>query len=323
MESKTRQPGYYRVKYKGQWALALYGKGPNKGDWELFSEVERFNCLDEDFDEIDPTPIDPNPATDSELQIRVRSLTNALVHIAGAPFLDVESVRSFANKFLSDIPVDPNPAPQSNEKCPVCDSDRYVNFTSDGGGKQCMDCGAESKNSVPTQPAGQLTAEEVYLINEDIVCDSDLGKTHLTRQSALDAMKQYATSHTAAKDAEIAKLREELERWKGRTNFYREASDRYEVTIQEQDARIKDLEKQLAKEIADSQQAYTEMEQDRDEIKAALNDTYLGARRDNELLDEAVKLLRELKHINPLVHFPKNKIISFLDRIDWQAPPIS
>lgn len=38
-----------------------------------------------------------------ELEIRVRSTTNALIHIANAPLFDVDTVKKFASKYLSDI----------------------------------------------------------------------------------------------------------------------------------------------------------------------------------------------------------------------------
>lgn len=95
MSNTTRQPGYYRVKYKGQWDIALYGKGPNKGDWELFSEVERFNCLDEDFDEIDPTPIDPNPAPHDDQKGFIRGAACAVATIISGHGYGTECKEAF------------------------------------------------------------------------------------------------------------------------------------------------------------------------------------------------------------------------------------
>ncbi len=46
-----------------------------------------------------------------QLEIRVRSTTNALIHIADSPFFDVDSIQRFAKKFLSDI-IDENNEPK-------------------------------------------------------------------------------------------------------------------------------------------------------------------------------------------------------------------
>lgn len=177
MSNTTRQPGYYRVKYKEKAAIAQLIEGYSNGGmrimkWDIPHVASLLNWDDPAVIVTDPTPIDPNPASDSELQIRVRSLTNALVHIAGAPFLDVESVRFFANKFLSDIPVDPNPAPQ---------------------------------------PAGQLTAEGVEKQLKEFYTKNKDGKGS---GFGLRLIKRLINEQTAAKDAEIAKLREELKAYR-------------------------------------------------------------------------------------------------------------
>lgn len=53
--STTRQPGYYRVKYKGEWVIAEwignYWRFPGGHSWGF----------DEDISEIHPTPLDPQP----------------------------------------------------------------------------------------------------------------------------------------------------------------------------------------------------------------------------------------------------------------------
>lgn len=47
--------------------------------------------------------IEEKDACIKKLEIRVRSTTNALIHIANAPLFDVNTVKKFASKYLSDI----------------------------------------------------------------------------------------------------------------------------------------------------------------------------------------------------------------------------
>lgn len=72
------------------------------------------------------------------------------------------------------------------------------------------------------QPAGQLTAEEIFLgsaVFPGSPCSYSI-------KEITSAMEQYAAQQTAAKDAEIAQLREELANEKYTFMVYRETIDK-------------------------------------------------------------------------------------------------
>ncbi len=63
MENRTREEGYYWVKYTHEWIVAEWFNG----EWTLFNAMS--SCLDSDFDEIDENRIVRQPAlAESELE---------------------------------------------------------------------------------------------------------------------------------------------------------------------------------------------------------------------------------------------------------------
>lgn len=57
MPNAERKPGYYRVKYNGEWVIA----GFSELYWKMIGGNPFIIRNDFDFDAIDETPIDPNP----------------------------------------------------------------------------------------------------------------------------------------------------------------------------------------------------------------------------------------------------------------------
>lgn len=57
MNNNKRQAGYYRVKYDGQWTIGKYDSY-----YESFDIPETcYSYSDEELDQIDETPINPEP----------------------------------------------------------------------------------------------------------------------------------------------------------------------------------------------------------------------------------------------------------------------
>lgn len=81
MSNTTRQPGSYRVKYKGKWHFAEFQTdGGRKGETSGFCIPGYLHMRKEsELDDIDPTPIDPNPAPQPAGQLTADKLYNEMI----------------------------------------------------------------------------------------------------------------------------------------------------------------------------------------------------------------------------------------------------
>lgn len=212
MSNTTRQPGYYRVKFPDREHV-FPARLLVDNRWQFFG-----TNITRPFDEVeiaDPTPIDPNPATQPDI--------NQLMDV-------LQSVQYY---FAS-----PNG---------IGARDHAIRTS------KKVDAVLELFRETP-QPAGQLTPEGVMYEVFDLFNDHERGVITIEYrdEKVVSAIVKYAAHQTAAKDAEIAKLREEGHGWKSmhdaqmaEAKYLKSCLLDKEGEMQAKDARFKELEEQL------------------------------------------------------------------------------
>lgn len=165
MSSDKRQPGYYRVKYNGKWAFGLYNvQGLNT--WAIPNN--KWYLGDMDFEEIDPTPIDPNPAP----------------QLTGQQFTSKDEVYAAHQAIVDAL---------GGHRGKELDLLVKLAYTAIAGIHEAM-----------PQPTGQLTAEELLYRN----VSDDAGTPRWNAEEIINAMEEYAAQQTAALREELNRIME-------------------------------------------------------------------------------------------------------------------